>query len=118
MIDGPGFTAEQKQYLEGFLSGLKQKLAAAGGLTVRTAADRCAGGFAVERTRATLRTREIAAATAADLLMTVQGLGLTSRGAGADNMRNITGSPAAGIDGRELFDTRPLTRALHHYILN
>ncbi len=31
MSDGPGLTAEQKQYLEGFLSGLKQKLATAGG---------------------------------------------------------------------------------------
>ena len=45
-------------------------------------------------------------------------LGLTSRGAGADNIRNLTGSPAAGIDPQELYDTRPLCRALHHHILN
>jgi ferredoxin-nitrite reductase len=45
-------------------------------------------------------------------------LGLTSRGAGADNIRNLTGSPAAGIDPQELCDTRPLCRALHHHILN
>ena len=30
----------------------------------------------------------------------------------------LTGSPAAGIDPRELIDTRPLTRELYHYILN
>ena len=45
-------------------------------------------------------------------------IGLTSRGAGADNIRNVTGSPTAGIDPQELIDTRPLARALHHYILN
>src|SRR5207244_1800815 len=48
----------------------------------------------------------------------IQELGLTSRGAGADNVRNVTGSPTAGIDPRELIDTRPLSRALHHHILN
>ena len=44
--------------------------------------------------------------------------GLTSRGAGADNIRNITGNPTAGIDPQELYDTRPLGLALHHAILN
>src|SRR5205823_2063392 len=39
-------------------------------------------------------------------------------GAGADNIRNLTGSPLAGIDPQELIDTRPLTRALYHHILN
>ena len=50
--------------------------------------------------------------------MALQELGLTSRGAGADNIRNITGSPTAGIDPQELIDTRPLARVLHHHILN
>ncbi|MGE5151606.1 MAG: NirA family protein, partial [Rhodospirillaceae bacterium] len=48
----------------------------------------------------------------------VQALGLTARGSGSDNIRNITGSPTAGIDPQELIDTRPLCRAMHHYILN
>ena len=44
--------------------------------------------------------------------MRLADIGLTSRGAGADNIRNITGSPTAGIDPQELIDTRPLcTRA-------
>jgi ferredoxin-nitrite reductase len=51
-------------------------------------------------------------------LTAIDELGLTSRGAGADNIRNLTGSPAAGIDPQELYDTRPLCRALHHHILN
>ncbi len=44
--------------------------------------------------------------------------GLTSRGAGADNIRNITGNPTAGIDPLELYDTRPLGLELYHTILN
>ena len=31
-----------------------------------------------------------------------------SRGSGADNIRNVTGTPTAGIDPQELIDTRPL----------
>src|SRR5438132_5523714 len=45
-------------------------------------------------------------------------LGIINRGAGADNIRNITCSPTAGIDPQELIDTRELARQMHHYILN
>jgi ferredoxin-nitrite reductase len=48
----------------------------------------------------------------------VQDLGLTSRGSGADNIRNVTGSPTAGIDRQELLDTRPYAREWHFHILN
>src|SRR5215207_8022374 len=50
--------------------------------------------------------------------MGLHDLGIVNRGAGADNVRNITASPTAGIDPDELIDTRPLARAMHHYILN
>ncbi|OJU36012.1 MAG: ferredoxin--nitrite reductase, partial [Alphaproteobacteria bacterium 65-37] len=76
------------------------------------------GGYADVTTRANLQIREIPAHHAVDLLLAVQDLGLTARGSGADNIRNITGSPTAGIDRQELYDTRPLCRAMHHYILN
>jgi ferredoxin-nitrite reductase len=79
---------------------------------------RFGGGYADVTTRANLQIREIGAAHAVDMLTGIQDLGLTSRGAGADNIRNITGSPAAGIDSAELIDTRPLARELHYYILN
>ena len=82
------------------------------------AADSCGGGYADVTTRANLQIREIGAAQAVDLLLAVQALGLTSRGSGADNIRNITGSPTAGIDPQEIIDTRPLCAAMHHYILN
>jgi len=82
------------------------------------AAQSFGGGYADVTTRANLQIREIAANHAVDLLTAVQALGLTSRGSGADNIRNITGSPTAGIDPQELIDTRPLCNAMHHYILN
>jgi ferredoxin-nitrite reductase len=82
------------------------------------AADAFGGGYADVTTRANLQIREIPARHGVDLLLAVQDLGLTARGSGADNIRNITGSPTAGIDPQELWDTRPLCRAMHHYILN
>src|SRR5258708_36244064 len=48
----------------------------------------------------------------------VESLGLWSRGSGADNIRNTTGSPTAGIDRQELIDTRPFAREWHFHILN
>jgi len=82
------------------------------------AADAFGGGYADVTTRANLQIREIPAHAAVDLLLAVQDLGLTARGSGADNIRNVTGSATAGIDPQELYDTRPLCRAMHHYILN
>ena len=81
-------------------------------------AERMGGGYSHVTTRNNLQIREIAPANAPDFLIELQELGLTSRGTGADNVRNITGSPAAGIDPQELIDTRPLARRLQHHILN
>ena len=81
-------------------------------------AERYAGGYAHVTTRANLQIREIAAANTVGVLEGLYDLGLTARGSGADNIRNVTGSPTAGIDPQELIDTRPLARAWHHYILN
>ena len=81
-------------------------------------AERFGGGYVDVTTRANLQIREIPPSALVELLMGIQDLGLTTRGAGADNIRNITGSPTAGIDPAELVDTRPLARALHYTILN
>ena len=81
-------------------------------------AERFGAGAVDITTRANLQIRGIAATYPIEALQAVQELGLTSRGAGADNIRNLTGSPLAGIDPDELIDTRPLTRALYHHILN
>ena len=52
------------------------------------------------------------------MLEAITDLGLCSRGTGADNIRNVTGSPTAGIDPQELIDTRPYAREWHFHILN
>jgi hypothetical protein len=81
-------------------------------------AERFGGGTIDLTTRANLQIREIGAGDPIEVLTAIDELGLTSRGAGADNIRNLTGSATAGIDRQELIDTRPLTRALYHHILN
>ena len=81
-------------------------------------AERYGGGYAHVTTRANLQIREIEAKNAVTMIEAVQDLGLCSRGSGADNIRNVTGTPTAGIDPQELIDTRPYTREWHFHILN
>lgn len=76
------------------------------------------GGYAHVTTRANLQIREIEAKNAVAVVEAIQDLGLCSRGSGADNIRNVTGSPTAGIDPQELIDTRPYAREWHFHILN
>lgn len=45
-------------------------------------------------------------------------VGLTSVQSGMDNVRNLTGSPMAGIDGDELIDTRELVQKTQDMITN
>lgn len=81
-------------------------------------AERFGGGYANITTRANVQIREIEAANAVNVVEAVQDLGLSSRGSGADNIRNVTGTPTAGIDPFELLDTRPYARAWHFHVLN
>ena len=81
-------------------------------------ADTCAGGFSHVTTRANLQMREIEAKNAVKIVEAIQGLGLSSRGSGADNIRNVTGGATAGIDPQELIDTRAMAREWHFHILN
>ena len=81
-------------------------------------AEKFGGGYAHVTTRANLQFREVAAKDAIHVVEGVQGLGLTSRGAGADNIRNVTGDATAGIGPHELIDTRPHARDWHFHILN
>jgi ferredoxin-nitrite reductase len=76
------------------------------------------GGYAHVTTRANLQIREIEPKNAVVMIEAIQDLGLCSRGSGADNIRNVTGTPTAGIDPQELIDTRPYAREWHFHILN
>jgi ferredoxin-nitrite reductase len=81
-------------------------------------AERYGGGYAHVTTRANLQIREIKSGDAVAVIEAIQDLGLCSRGSGADNIRNVTGTPTAGIDPQELIDTRPFAREWHFHILN
>ena len=85
---------------------------------VAAIAEEFGGGYTHITTRANLQIREIAPQSALAVLERIAEAGLTSRGAGADNVRNITSNPTAGVDPQELYDTRPLGVALYHAILN
>jgi ferredoxin-nitrite reductase len=85
---------------------------------VADAAERYGGGYAHVTTRANLQIREVEPKSAVALVEHIQDIGLCSRGSGADNIRNVTGTPTAGIDPQELIDTRPYCRDWHFHILN
>ena len=76
------------------------------------------GGYTHVTTRANLQIREVLPKSAVALIEGIGDLGLCSRGSGADNIRNVTGTPTAGIDPQELLDTRPYAREWHFHILN
>jgi ferredoxin-nitrite reductase len=81
-------------------------------------AERYGGGYAHVTTRANIQIREVGAHNAVAMIEAIEDLGLCSRGSGADNIRNVTGTPTAGIDPQELIDTRPYAREWHFHILN
>src|SRR5260370_33902229 len=73
-------------------------------------AERCGGGYAHVTTRANLQAREIEPKDAVAMVEAGPDLGLCSRGSGAGNIRNVTGTPRARIRAKELIETRPLPR--------
>ena len=76
------------------------------------------GGYSHITTRANIQIREILPKHTVALIEGIQDIGLCSRGSGADNIRNVTGTPTAGIDPQELIDTRAYAREWHYHILN
>lgn len=81
-------------------------------------AEELGDGRSAVTTRSNLQVRGIAPRHLVEVVTRLVRLGLTAKGSGADNIRNITASPTAGFDPQELLDTRPFAHALHHYILN
>jgi len=81
-------------------------------------AETLCGPFCHVTTRANLQLREIPPKHSVALIEGIQDLGLCSRGTGSDNIRNVTGTPTAGIDPQELIDTRPYAREWHYHVLN
>lgn len=69
-------------------------------------------------TRQNLQLRGIRVEDLPDIFNKFQPVGLTSVQSGMDNVRNITGSPVAGIDAAELFDTREVIQQIQDMITN
>ncbi len=75
-------------------------------------------GYVQITTRANLQIRLIEPRNAPEVLRRIQSVGLHTRGAGADNIRNLTTNPTAGIDPVELIDTLPFLNELAQIIIN
>jgi ferredoxin-nitrite reductase len=75
-------------------------------------------GYVQITTRANFQMRLIQPKDAPEVLRRIQSVGLHTRGAGADNIRNLTANPTAGIDPHELYDVLPLCRQLAEIIIN
>jgi assimilatory nitrite reductase (ferredoxin) precursor (EC 1.7.7.1) len=75
-------------------------------------------GVADITTRQNLQLRGIPIEEMPQILGYLKEVGLTSIQSGMDNVRNITGSPLAGIDPDELIDVRGLTRKVQDMVTN
>lgn len=76
------------------------------------------GGYLDVTTRGNLQIREIMPQNTIKVLTKVTDIGLTSKGAGADNIRNVTATSTSGFDPEEIYDVLPLAKSMHHHILN
>ena len=75
-------------------------------------------GSADITTRQNLQLRGVHLEDMPDIFRQLKSVGLTTIQSGMDNVRNLTGSPAAGIDPDELIDTRELNQKLQDMITN
>ena len=77
-----------------------------------------ASGYVQITTRANTQIRIVQPGDTTELLRRIEAVGLHARGSGADNIRNLTISPTAGIDPYEIIDTSPYITDLGQVILN
>ena len=75
-------------------------------------------GYVQITTRANLQLRLIQPKDTPALVQRIQHVGLHTRGAGADNIRNLTANPTAGIDPHELIDVMPFCQEMGQIIIN
>jgi ferredoxin-nitrite reductase len=87
-----------------FLAGAVERYGEAGCLDVTT--------------RMNVQLRGVELTETGDIVKGLYDVGLSSLMSGMDNVRNMVGSPIAGIDPHELVDTRPLCMAINDMITN
>ena len=76
------------------------------------------GGVADITTRANMQLRGMPLEDCATIVVELEKLGLTSLMSGLDNLRNMVGSPIAGIDPLEIYDTRAFCKAIDDWYTN
>jgi ferredoxin-nitrite reductase len=69
-------------------------------------------------TRQNIQMRGIRLEDIPEILRKLKAVGMTAIQSGMDNVRNITGSPMAGLDAEELIDTRELVQQVQDMITN
>jgi ferredoxin-nitrite reductase len=75
-------------------------------------------GTADITTRQSIQLRGIRIEDLPEIFRKMETVGLTSMQSAMDNVRNITGSPVAGIEAGELYDTRAIIQELQDRIIN
>ena len=75
-------------------------------------------GYVQITTRANFQIRLIQPKDTPEVLRRIQSVGLHTRGAGADNIRNLTANPTSGIDPLEVIDVMPFCTEMGQIILN
>ncbi|MBF2058175.1 MAG: ferredoxin--nitrite reductase [Cyanobacterium sp. T60_A2020_053] len=75
-------------------------------------------GSADITTRQNIQLRGVLLEDISAIFSQLEAVGLTSIQSGMDNVRNLTGSPVAGIDPDELYDTREVNYKLQNMITN
>lgn len=75
-------------------------------------------GTADITTRQSIQLRGIRIEDLPDIFRKMEAVGLTSMQSAMDNVRNITGSPVAGIEEGELYDTRAMIQELQDRIIS
>lgn len=108
----PGKFMMRLRLPQGILSGAQMRTLAE--IVQRYGSDGCAD----ITTRQNLQLRGIRIEDIPDIFARLQQADLTSIQSGMDNVRNVTGSPVAGIDADELIDTRELAVQIQDMITN
>jgi ferredoxin-nitrite reductase len=75
-------------------------------------------GSADITTRQSIQLRGIRIEDLPEIFRKMDAVGLTSMQSAMDNVRNITGSPVAGLEAGELYDTREMIQELQDRIIN
>ncbi len=75
-------------------------------------------GYIQITTRNNFQIRLIQPKDCPEVLRRIQGVGLHSKGAGADNLRNFTMNPCAGYDPYEIIDVRPFVNELATIVIS